>query len=130
MIKGIGIDTVDITEIQRFIEQFGDVFLNRTFTEEEVRQAKQKGKQAAEYLAARFAVKEAVFKAVAPSTESKKFDFRIVETRNHEDGSPYVHINDDLQAVLDEAGVDILHLSITTETQYASAFVIAETQSN
>jgi phosphopantetheinyl transferase (holo-ACP synthase) len=41
------------------------------------------------------------------------------------DGNPYINVNEQLQAILDEAGITKLHISITTEKDYAAAFVIA-----
>lgn len=79
-----------------------------------------------EYLAARFAAKEAVFKAVAPLLQNQQFDLRIVETLNREDGSPYVNVTGKLETILEQANVQKLHISITTEGEYAAAFVIAE----
>ena len=128
MIKGIGIDMVDIGEMKRYMETFGDVFVGRTFTKAEVTCAKESPRPH-EYLAAHFAAKEAVFKAVAHHTVGKKFDFRIVETLNEPDGAPIIVVNDKLQALLDEAGIHRLHISITTEKDYAAAFVIAESLS-
>lgn len=125
MVKGIGIDLVDIRRMQKIMEKdSGPAFLQRTFTEAERGQAGT-ARNPAEYYAARFAAKEAVFKAVAHLTPSHAFDLRIVETLNRGDGSPYVNITDRLQPVLKQAGVTALHISITTEGDYAAAFVIA-----
>ena len=79
----------------------------------------------AAFYAARFAVKEAVFKAVAPLTE-KGFDLRIVESVHHPDGSPAVRVTEKLAPYLKEADIGTLHLSITTEGDYAAAMVVAE----
>lgn len=125
MIRGIGVDMVQISEIHYYIES--DVlkvsFLSRTFTANERKAAAEQPNQA-EYYATRFAVKEAVFKAVAPCC-SASFDLRIVETLNHADGSPYVNISNAMGKILEEAQIDTLHVSITTEGDYATAFVIA-----
>ena len=127
MIRGIGVDMVQISEIRRYLESemLSKSFVKYTFTPGEMDAATSRPNQS-EYYAARFAVKEAVFKAVAPLLPEKTFDFRIVETRNREDGSPYVHISDSLYPILEKAAVNTLHLSITTEGDYATAFVIAE----
>ena len=123
MIKGIGIDTVDIYEMKRYLQEF-DSFVSHTFTPSEIENAKKYPNQE-EYYATRFAAKEAVFKALAHLTSKKNFDFRLVETLNHEDGAPYIHITDELSNIMQEAGVTQIHVSLTHETQYASAFVIA-----
>lgn len=125
MIKGIGIDTVYVKTIRNYILQYGKTFIERTFTPEEVA-VSHKCHNQAEYLSTRFAVKEAVFKAVAHGTKEGGFDLRIVETLNYEDGCPYININEKLAGFLKEAKVDRLHVSITTENDYVSAFVVAE----
>ena len=79
----------------------------------------------AAFYAARFAVKEAVFKAVAPLTE-KGFDLRIVESIHRPDGSPAVRVTEKLAPYLKEADIGTLYLSITTEGDYAAAMVVAE----
>ena len=144
MILGIGVDTCDIDRIRRAIRSgteagsplegtsgtrgvngHGTPFLRHVFTERE-RAAAPEGRTRAEYFAARFAAKEAVFKAVAPLLPEKHFDLRIVETLHYDDGCPYVAADGPLASVLSEAGVKRLHLSVTTEGHYATAFVIAE----
>ena len=125
MVKGIGIDMVEIGRVRRILDrESGSAFERRTFTEAEQAEAKTRP-DAASYYAARFAAKEAVFKAIGPLTPSKSFDLRIVETLNREDGSPYVNCTEQLIPLLDAAGVTTLHISITDEGDYAAAFVVA-----
>jgi phosphopantetheine--protein transferase-like protein len=127
MVLGIGIDLVEIKELKRLVEDVGEAFVVKTFTERE-RKASEKAKNPSEYLASRFAVKEAVFKALAPLTEEKTFDFRKVETLCNEDGSPYIHLTPALKKMAEEAGVKNLLVSLTHEGDYAGAFVIAESE--
>jgi len=125
VIRGVGIDMVDVNELKRLHEVFSENVFCRIFTPTEMERSRQSSKPI-EYLAERFAVKEAVFKAVAHRTTKKSFDFRIVETLNRPDGYPYVNVNDRLQAVLDNANVGELFISITTQNQYITAIAIAE----
>ena len=127
MIRGIGVDMVSIPEIRRYLEdeKLAGSFVRRTFTKEEVASAEGIPDQAA-YYAARFAVKEAVFKALGPLTQKKSFDLRIVESLHREDGSPCVTTTGPLEKILQETEVTTLHLSVTTEEAYALAFVVAE----
>lgn len=129
MIRGIGIDTVTISEIERYLSEaaLSNAFIRCTFTAHEITAAERYPNKA-EYYAARFATKEAVFKAVGHLTKEKTFDFRIVETLHAPDGSPYVSTKGTLSTILKAADVDKLHLSITTEGDYATAFVVAEKQ--
>ena len=125
MIRGVGIDMASIEDIRRYMAASDSgAFLRRTFTQAERAEGRSRP-DLAEYYAARFAAKEAVFKAVAHLTAEKTFDLRIVETLNAEDGSPYVNTRGELGEILREAGVDALHISITTEGSFAAAFVVA-----
>ena len=87
MIRGIGVDMTEIKEVRRLAEVSGEAFIERTFTERE-REASLKTADRWEYLAARFASKEAVFKALAHLTKERSFDFRKIETLNWDDGRP------------------------------------------
>ena len=128
MVRGIGVDMVEIRRIEEMMaKQPQPAFLRKAFTAAELEQAPPETRPhiRAEYLAARFAAKEAVFKAVAHLTPSRTFDFRIVETLYGENQCPYIHISEELLPVLREADVDTLHISLTTEGDYAAAFVVA-----
>jgi len=125
MIRGIGVDLAEIREVKRLAEVSGGAFIEKTFTEQE-RADSLKAADRWEYLAARFAAKEAVFKAVAHLLKERTFDFRKIETLNREDGSPYAAVTPMLQDIMAEAGVERLHISLTHEKEYACAFVIAE----
>lgn len=125
MVRGIGVDMVEIAEMRRIVSAIGEGPASHMFTAAELAEADARA-DAAEYLATRFAVKEAVFKALAPLLGEEMFDLRIVETRNARSGAPYVAAEGELRAVLDAAGVARLHVSITTEAGLATAFVVAE----
>lgn len=125
MIKGIGVDTADIEEVARFCRDIPS-FRTRTFTAAEQEIAATMTEQAAaEYLAVRFAAKEAVFKALAHAS-SVAFDLRKVETLNYEDGAPYVSVTPEVAEAMQAAGVTTLHISATTEGNFATVFVVAE----
>ncbi len=125
MILGIGIDTVRISEIKGLSKDLNSGAFDRIFSETERGECQQKTLPEESY-AACFAAKEAVFKAVAHLLPEKSFDMRKVETAHREDGSPYIKINPYILAIMKKAGVHRLHLSITTEGDFATAFVIAE----
>lgn len=122
MIRGIGIDTALISEVEAVAGGRGAA---RMFTAGELAACGTADDPDA-YLAARFAAKEAVFKAVAHLLEEKSFDLRMVETLERGDGSSYVSTEGPLRAILERAGVVRLLVSITTEDDLATAFVIAE----
>lgn len=121
---GIGVDMVEIAEIQALDARTGGAFVQRSFTARERAEA-ESAPDRWSYLAGRFAVKEAVFKALAHLTPQKAFDFRIVETLREPDGSPRVHPGEALREVMGAAHVRELLVSITNEGGFAFAFVAA-----
>ena len=124
MIRGIGIDSVDIEEMARLTADADGAFARRTFSDAERAEAYARH-DAAACLAGKFAVKEAVFKAIAQYTEAG-FDFRRVETLEDKNGCPHVTLTGPLAPVLAEAGVTELLVSITNEKDVATAIVLAQ----
>ena len=124
MVRGIGIDSVDIEEMRRLCADAEGAFVIRAFTEAERAQAFARHDPAT-CLAGKFAVKEAAFKALAHLTAGG-FDFRLVETLEDECGCPCVTLDGPLSPVLAEAGVTELLVSITNERGVATAIVLAQ----
>jgi len=125
MIRGVGIDMVYVPELQRLMETFPEPVIRRIFSEDEIEASKRSARPVVS-LAGRFGVKEAVFKAIAHLTKRKGFDMRVVESLNRPDGYPYVKVNDKLRKLMDEAGVDDIFISITTERDYVTVVAVAE----
>lgn len=128
MVKGIGIDTVEIARMRaRCARSSGkeSAFFQRTFTDAERAEAAQRH-DAAAYYAGRFAVKEAVYKAIAHLTDTAVLDFRSVETLADAHGCPHVVPSERLAQALEEAGVTELLVSLTNEGEYATAIVLAQ----
>ena len=125
MVKGIGIDSVDIEEMRAMCDGFNNAFVRHAFTEKEVAQALERP-DAASFLAGRFAVKEACFKALGHLTREGGFDFRKVETLHDKNGCPAIQKNAALQPILEEVGVESLLVSITNESGVATAIVLAQ----
>lgn len=127
MICGIGVDMVTISDMERRVARMSPGALARMFTPAEIEASLSRGNRRAEYLATRFAAKEAVFKALAPSLPAGVLELRRIEVLNREDGSPFANTEEPLlAAALRRAGVGHVHLSITTEGDFACAFAVAE----
>jgi holo-[acyl-carrier protein] synthase len=124
MIVGTGIDTVRISEVQRLLD-LSRAFQTHTFSEYEQTTADASANPAQSY-AGFFAVKEAVFKAIGHRIKDGGFDFRKVCTRHHSDGAPYVEMTAELKALMREAGVGSILISITNEGDWATAIAIAQ----
>ena len=86
-----GIDIIEIERIKKSIEDNGETFLNKVFTENEVKYCESKKKSKYEHYAARFAVKEAAFKAVSELlTDKYSISWKNIETTNAATGKPKV----------------------------------------
>ncbi|MDP1853828.1 MAG: holo-ACP synthase [Candidatus Omnitrophota bacterium] len=86
-IIGTGIDIVEVKRLKQSIKKWGDLFLNRVFTDKEIAYAKSK-RFVYEHLAGRFAAKEAVIKAAGGG----KFAFKDIEVANNQTGKPLISL--------------------------------------
>lgn len=88
-----GVDIIEINRIKDSIEKLGDTFLKKVYTKKEIEYCESKGVTKYEHYAARFAVKEAVFKAVSEEVKDKyEIFWKDIETTNDENGRPKVEI--------------------------------------
>lgn len=120
---GIGIDAVSISEMAR-LDDMADGFSSRTFSQIELEQAATR-RDRASFLAGNFAVKEAVFKAVAHLLPEGTFDLRAVSTIRRPDGSPHVPMEGAFAEICEGAGVSSVLVSITNEGDLAIAVAVA-----
>lgn len=127
MIRGIGVDLTNIDDLRELMKVLSPGTLRRMFTEEEWETSLSRSDQTA-YLAGRFAVKEAVFKTMAPLLTEYELDLRRVETLDRLDGSPYIRINEAVAGAMVAACITHLHVSLTYGNNQVVAFVVAEQQ--
>jgi holo-[acyl-carrier protein] synthase len=114
MIVGIGVDIIEVDRIQKLAEK-SPRFLNRVFTEEEIQYCSGK-KNKYQHLAARFAAKEAFFKALG-----KKINWTDVGIVNLPSGKPELVFKSPGQFFFERANVSVSHLQ-----EYAIAYVVLE----
>ncbi len=124
MILGTGVDIVEVGRIDGLLARFGERFLRRVFTGGEERYASRSVKKA-ERRAGRFAVKEAVLKALGTG-KSQGILWRDVETLPGPMGRPVVSLHGAAAARMALIGGKALHASITHDGGRAVAFVIIE----
>lgn len=86
-----GVDIIEVERIKDSIEEFENDFLNRIYTQNEINYCNNTKNAKYEHFAARFAVKEAAFKAVS-SLLNNKYDisWKNIETINDENGKPTI----------------------------------------
>ncbi len=91
MILGIGTDIISIERIENLLKEFGDKFVNRILSEEEIAIYNGKKSNKINYLAKRFAGKEAFSKAYGTGIGSE-ISFKDISILNDEKGKPYIKI--------------------------------------
>jgi holo-[acyl-carrier-protein] synthase len=122
MIYGVGIDMVKTVRIQQAVERWGNRFLNRIFTEQEVAYAYRKSNPYPS-LSARFAAKEAFIKAFSPGRVISLTD---VEVRNQDTGKPLMEISGRTGELVKQKSIRKIHVSLSHEKNYSVACVVIE----
>jgi len=118
----IGIDIIEIARIENAIARWGEGFLHRVYTDLELRLYRKKLAS----LAARFAAKEAVLKALGKPTRG--VGWKEIEILSDPSGKPLVHLHGEAQNQADGLGLDKLAISLSHSKEYAIAFVTGETK--
>mgnify|MGYP006305855667 CR=1 FL=1 len=104
----VGTDVVEIARIENAISQWGDRFLERSFSEDEIAYCESKRKPA-QHFAGKFAAKEAVFKALG-LTWAGPFSWRMIEIVSAPSGAPEVRLHaGDAGAGDEDVSVSISH---------------------
>lgn len=115
-----GTDICSVNRMQESIDRLGEKFLHRVFTKKEIDYCEARKMAKYESYAARFAGKEAVFKAIGPSKDSNA-TFTEVEILNEESGRPYVVLHGELAKIADDYMLDV---SLSHEKEYAIAMCV------
>lgn len=116
-----GTDIIEIARIQESIEdeKMGRAFIERIYTPKEVAYCESKKVQKYQHYAARFAAKEAVFKAISEQLEDKySITWKNIEVINDEQGRPNLNL---IGINLDD--IEDIDLSLSHCKEYAVANV-------
>ncbi|MEF3306729.1 holo-ACP synthase [Paenibacillus sp. GYB003] len=129
MIAGVGIDLLDIERVRRLLEQpHGARFVERVLTPEERELAGRRGRaRLAEFVAGRFAAKEAVVKALGCGI-GREVGFQDIRILPDDCGKPECRLSDAAWVRLGRSRPLRLHLSITHSATTAGAYAVAETE--
>jgi holo-[acyl-carrier protein] synthase len=120
----VGIDLVSVDAVRQSINEHGDHYLKRIYTEGELRDCDTSQGIIPERLAARFASKEATLKVLRPVDEA--LPWHSIAVVRHDAGWVTVELNGRAAELASEAGLRNFELSICHEGNHASAIVIAE----
>ncbi len=118
-----GTDIIEIERIRRSIEKLGEKFLNEVYTDKEIQYCESRKKQKYQHYAARFAAKEAIFKAISRNLKDKyEVGWKDIEVLNDEQSRPYVKIKEEKKTNID--------ISISHCKEYAVATAVMITEEN
>ena len=126
MILGVGTDIVELRRIKNAIERNGR-FLEKIFTTSELDYLKSRNLRT-EYVAGRFAAKEAVAKALG--TGFRGFDFKDIEIDRTTLGKPIVTLKGKAKLIAKKEGKYNIHLSISHGIDSAVAYAVFEVEKN
>jgi holo-[acyl-carrier protein] synthase len=113
----IGVDIIEISRIERVISRWQDSFLKRIYTGEELESCSN-----ASSLAARFAAKEAVMKALGIG--ARGVNWRDIEILTNGDGAPLIRLHGRARERSKEIGIAEFCVTMSHSREYAVAFVV------
>jgi len=117
-VASIGVDIVEIERVESAIKRWGERFLNRIYTEAELRICQDSFLS----LAARFAAKEAVMKALG--TGGRGIGWREIEILTDEAGRPSVKLYGQALNKAEELNLKEVSVSLSDSKQHAVAVAI------
>jgi holo-[acyl-carrier protein] synthase len=128
MILGIGTDLCNIDRIAKTLDRFGDRFRHRVFTDREIARAERRKDVAGTY-AKRWAAKEACSKALGTGLRMG-IAWKDMAVTNLRTGQPQMHVTgwaaERLASMTPPGHTAIIHVTLTDDHPWASAFVVIE----
>ncbi len=125
MIYGIGVDLVRVDRLAKAIARYGDRFLKRIFTPQEIETCQGKTWSISGF-AMRFAAKEAFSKALGVGLRRGGIRWREVEVVPDSLGKPELVLSGRAAQLCQQADIKNTHLSLTDEDNHAIAVVVLE----
>ena|SRR6185312_5403341 len=122
-IVGIGTEIVECLRVGRMIEQHGELFLLRVYTEREIRDC-QSRQRATEHFAARWAAKEAILKCLGLAWR-RGLAWTDMEVRTEPSGKPGVMLCGAAKDIAQQQRISDILLSLSQCRAYATAYAIA-----
>ena len=124
-VVGLGVDLVGLDRIEDLLSRHEERFLERCFTPAERAYADSSVKRRAEHLAARFAAKEAVLKALGTGW-AEGIGWTDVEVIRGGAGRPGIRLTGRAAEVAQDRGITSWHLSLSHASGFAIASAVAE----
>jgi holo-[acyl-carrier protein] synthase len=124
VIVGIGVDLFSVTRVEDDLDRGEQGLRDTIYTPEEIAYCQSK-RYPAQHFAARFAAKEAVFKALGASGLAGQH-WRDVEVRVERNGRSYVLLHGKVREAADQLKVATVHVSLSHTRDWAVASVVME----
>jgi len=118
---GVGIDVVEVGRIRSAAERWGDRFLRRILTDQELEDCRNRG-HFYQSVAARFAAKEAFAKAI-PGDAARRLGWHQFAVKNASSGRPLPELGEKARHLV---GAHRVYVSLTHTREYAAAVVVIE----
>lgn len=123
MIIGLGTDIIEVPRIGEMIERHGELFLQRVFTDQEIRYCQQR-KASLQHFAGRWAAKEAVMKTLGTGF-TKGIGWTDIEVVSQTSGRPVISLGGTTAEYSLGLGIDEILITISHCRAYATATAIA-----
>lgn len=120
--NAVGVDIIEIERIERVLERFGKRFLGRVYTPLEAAFCRERVSE----LAARFAAKEAVMKALG--TGARGVAWREIEVLPNHRGKPLVYLHGRAEKRAERIGLEEIDISMSHSREFAVAFVVGRSR--
>ena len=115
-----GVDIIEIPRIKQVLDRYGQRFLNRVFTPDEIAYCRGR----APNLAGRFAAKEAAMKALG--TGVRGVSWKDIEVIRADSGAPSLRLHGRAEKRAERVQMSEMSRSISHSREYAVAFVVAQ----
>jgi holo-[acyl-carrier protein] synthase len=116
MIKGLGVDIIEIDRVRSAVDRYGDRFLRKILTPREIKYCRNRKSFRFPEMAARFAAKEAYSKAIGTGITGIRW--QEIEVVNNERGKPHIAVKGKIKKKV--------HVSLSHSLNYAVASVVIE----
>lgn len=118
-----GTDIIEISRIKETISnELGNSFIERIFTKKEIDYCESKNNNKYQHYAARFAAKEAIFKAISKKMSNKyEIEWKQIEILNDDLGRPFVIVDNDINIKIESIDISLSHCK---EYAVANAVVV------
>lgn len=120
-----GTDIIKVDRVKKSIEDLGEKFLKRVYTDEEINYCESRRMCKYECYAVRFAAKEAIYKAISPDKDIG-IRWSDIEVTKNKNGKPYIKLHGGLKEYVKTKDIKAIEISLSHEAEFAVANAVIE----